>query len=107
MCIRDRDARGDKVLEGLELAGLLKKDGKSTIHVDIFKCPHHGSRRNNDPISFRRITADHYVFSGNGEHGNPRRETLEMLLAERGDEKYTIHLTYPIAEILSLIHISE
>lgn len=93
------DARGDKVIEGLELAGLLKKDDKSTIHVDIFKCPHHGSRRNNDPISFRRITADHYVFSGNGEHGNPHRETLEMLLAERGDEKYTIHLTYPIDEI--------
>ena len=91
------DARGDKVLAGLELAGLLKKDGK--IHVDIFKCPHHGSRRNNDPISFRRITADHYVFSGNGEHGNPHRETLEMLLAERGDEKYMIHLTYPIDEI--------
>jgi len=93
------DARGDKVIEGLELAGLLKKDGKSKIHVDIFKCPHHGSRRNNDPISFRRITADHYVFSGNGEHGNPHRETLEMLLGERGDEKYTVHLTYPIDEI--------
>lgn len=93
------DARGDKVIEGLELAGLLKKDDKSKIHVDIFKCPHHGSRRNNDRVSFRRITADHYVFSGNGEHGNPHRETLEMLLAERGDEKYTIHLTYPIDEI--------
>ncbi len=93
------DARGDKVIEGLELAGLLKKDGKSKIHVDIFKCPHHGSRRNNDPISFRRITADHYVFSGNGEHGNPHRETLEMLWGERGDEKYTVHLTYPIDEI--------
>jgi hypothetical protein len=93
------DARGDKVIEGLELAGLLKKDGKSKIHVDIFKCPHHGSKRNNDPISFHRITADHYVFSGNGEHGNPARETLEMLLGERGDEKYTVHLTYPIDEI--------
>jgi beta-lactamase superfamily II metal-dependent hydrolase len=93
------DARGDKVLKGLELVGLLKPDGKSKIHVDIFKCPHHGSKRNNDPISFRRITADHYVFSGNGEHGNPHRETLEMLWAERGDEKYTVHLTYPIDEI--------
>ncbi|HKG61824.1 MAG TPA: hypothetical protein VKB05_18855 [Pyrinomonadaceae bacterium] len=93
------DARGDKVLEGLELVGLLKKDGKSKIHVDVFKCPHHGSKRNNDPILFRRITADHYVFSGNGEHGNPARETLEMLLGERGDEKYTVHLTYPIDEI--------
>ena len=93
------DARGDKVLEGLELVGLLKPDGKSKIHVDILKGPHHGSNRNVEPIFFRRITADHYVFSGDGEHGNPERETLEMLLAERGDENYTVHLTYPIDEI--------
>ena len=93
------DARGDKVLEGLELVGLLTNDEKSTIHVDVLKCPHHGSNRNVEPIFFRRITADHYVFSGNGEHGNPERETLEMLWAERGDAKYTVHLTYPIAEI--------
>lgn len=93
------DARGDKVLEGLELVGLLKKDGESRIHVDILKGPHHGSNRNVEPIFFRRITADHYVFSGNGEHGNPERETLEMLWNERGNEKYTVHLTYPIDEI--------
>ena len=93
------DARGDKVLAGLELVGLLKKDGKSKIHVDVLKCPHHGSNRNIDPIFFRRITADHYIFSGNGQHGNPERETLEMLLAERGDAKYTVHLTYPVDEI--------
>jgi beta-lactamase superfamily II metal-dependent hydrolase len=94
------DARGDKVLEGLELVGLLKKDGKSKIHVDILKGPHHGSNRNVEKIFFDRITADHYVFSGNGEHGNPERETLEMLLAARGDaDDYTVHLTYPIDEI--------
>jgi hypothetical protein len=94
------DARGDKVLEGLELAGLLKADGKSTMHVDVFKAPHHGSDRNADPILFRRVTADHYVFSGNGEHGNPERATLQMLLDERGDEDdFTVHLTYPIDEI--------
>lgn len=93
------DARGDKVLQGLELVGLLKDDGKSKIHVDVLKGPHHGSNRNVEPIFFRRITADHYIFSGNGEHGNPERETLEMLLGERGDEDYTVHLTYPIDEI--------
>ena len=93
------DARGDKVLQGLELVGLLKKGGESKIHVNILKGPHHGSNRNVEPIFFRRITADHYVFSGNGEHGNPERETLEMLLAERGNAKYTVHLTYPIDEI--------
>jgi beta-lactamase superfamily II metal-dependent hydrolase len=91
------DARGDKVLEGLELVGLLKKGGK--IHVDVLKGPHHGSNRNVAPVFFERITADHYVFSGNGEHGNPERETLEMVLAARGDEDYTVHLTYPIDEI--------
>src|SRR5215213_1399074 len=94
------DARGDKVLEGLELVGLLKKDDESTMHVDVFKVPHHGSDRNADPVLFRRVTADHYVFSGNGEHGNPERATLQMLLDERGDkDDFTIHLTYPIDEI--------
>jgi hypothetical protein len=92
------DARGDKVLEGLELSGVLKKGG--TMHVDVFKVPHHGSDRNADPVLFRRVTADHYVFSGNGEHGNPERATLQMLLDERGDDDdFTIHLTYPIDEI--------
>jgi hypothetical protein len=91
------DARGDKILQGLELVGLLKKGSK--LHVDILKMPHHGSDRNIEPIFFRRITADHYVFSGNGEHGNPERETLQMLLDESGGEEFTIHLTYPIQEI--------
>ena len=93
------DARGDKVLKGLKLVGLLTEDETSTIHVDVLKGPHHGSDRNVEPIFFRRITADHYVFSGNGEHGNPERETLQMLLDERGDADYTVHLTYPIDEI--------
>ena len=91
------DARGDKILQGLELACLLPKNG--TMHVDILKVPHHGSNRNIEPIFFRRITADHYVFSGNGEHGNPERETLQMLLDEGGDREFTIHLTYPVKEI--------
>ncbi|HEX6649749.1 MAG TPA: hypothetical protein VF075_09420, partial [Pyrinomonadaceae bacterium] len=49
------DARGDKIIEGLELVGLLKNDGKSTIHIDVLKAPHHGSDRNVEPIFFRRI----------------------------------------------------
>jgi len=91
------DARGDKVLKGLELVGLLKKGGQ--MHVDMMKVPHHGSANNLDDDFFQRITADHYVFSGNGEHGNPEREALEMLLKARGTDDYTIHLTYPIEEI--------
>jgi hypothetical protein len=91
------DARSDKILEGFELVGLLKTG--ETMHVDILKMPHHGSDRNIDPVFFQRITADHYVFSGNGEYGNPERGTLQMLLDESGDRVFTIHLTYPIQEI--------
>jgi len=28
--------------------------------------PHHGSDRNVDPEFFKRVTADHYIVSGNG-----------------------------------------
>ena len=91
------DARGDKILKGLEFVGLVKKGG--TLHVDVLKVPHHGSANNLDDDFFQRITADHYVFSGNGEHGNPEREALEMLDDARGDADYEIHLTYPVAEI--------
>jgi len=91
------DARGDKILKGLELTGVIDKGG--TIHVDLLKVPHHGSSNNLDNDFFERITADYYVFSGDGEHGNPERESLEMLWEARGDDDYTVHLTYPIDEI--------
>jgi hypothetical protein len=90
------DARGDKVLSGLELVGAVAPGG--TIEVDVLKMPHHGSARNTDPVFFERIHAAHYVFSGNGQHGNPDRETLEMLGQTAGADGL-IHLTYPIEEI--------
>ncbi len=91
------DARGDKILLGMEQTGLLQPGG--TRHVNILKVPHHGSDRNMETSFFRRVTADHYVFSGNGEHGNPERATLQMLLDARGGAPMTIHLTYPVEEI--------
>ena len=91
------DARGDKILEGLESIGAVAAGG--TLHVDLLKVPHHGSSNNVEPVFFRRITADHYVFSGNGEHGNPERDTLAMLFDARGSEPFHLHLTYPIDEI--------
>ncbi|MDB5578502.1 MAG: hypothetical protein JWR80_3678 [Bradyrhizobium sp.] len=92
------DARGDKILEGLELVKLLPPGGK--LKIDLLKAPHHGSDNNVAPVFFERLPADHYVFSGDGEHGNPERATLEMLLQARGvDAEYTIHLTYPVEEI--------
>jgi hypothetical protein len=93
------DARGDKILKGLQLVGLLGSGPDSKMQVDVLKVPHHGSANNLDHDFFERIIAGHYVFSGDGEHGNPEREALEMLLAARGDADYTIHFTYPIEQI--------
>jgi Metallo-beta-lactamase superfamily len=91
------DARGDKVLSGLELVGAMRPGG--TIDVDVLKMPHHGSARNLAPEFFERIRASHYVFSGDGEHGNPDLETLEMMGALPRSSKFLIHLTYSINDI--------
>lgn len=93
------DARGDKVMEGLALAGLLAPGAGSVVHVDVLKVPHHGSANNVETAFFRRVTADHYVFSGNGGYGNPERATLEMLFQARGSAPLTLHFTYPVADI--------
>ena len=85
------DARGDHVLDSLEAAGVTNG---GTFHVDILKLPHHGSIRNVEEDFFEKVTADHYVISANGRHGNPESETLEMIAATRDDDDFTIHLTY-------------
>lgn len=89
------DARGDHILDGLEAAGRLPVDG--TMHVDVFKLPHHGSGRNSTAELLRRVTADTYVISADGKHGNPDGETLERLAAARGGARYTVVCTFPEA----------
>lgn len=84
------DARGDDILAGLAGAGLLKK-GK--FHVDLLKLPHHGSDRNVETDFFRKVTADHYVVSANGEYGNPEIATLKMISEARGNEEFALYFT--------------
>jgi beta-lactamase superfamily II metal-dependent hydrolase len=69
-------------------------DGDDHIHVDILKIPHHGSDRNMSQHFFERVSADHYIISGNGEYNNPDKSTLVMLsMATQGRDDFTIHLT--------------
>jgi hypothetical protein len=84
------DARGDFILNGLEAAGLLEN---GTVHVELLKVPHHGSDRNVTTDFFRRVTADHYVISGDGRHGNPEVGMLRMLAEARGQDEYHVYLT--------------
>ena len=92
------DARGDKILEGLELAKALGAGRHDARGRAQGAAPR--QRNNLETDFFERITADHYVFSGNGEHGNPerRRSRCCSTRAAAGDD-FTIHLTYPIDEI--------
>ena len=98
------DARSDKVIGGLEDCGLLG-DGDA-IEVGILKMPHHGSIRNLDDEGdfLRRVTSRHYVFSGNGEHSNPDRETFDLLFETRPGAEMNLYLTYPLDEIDPVRH---
>jgi hypothetical protein len=104
------DARGDDILEGLGNGGFLDAHGR--IHVDVLKLPHHGSDRNVDDAFFARATADHYVVSGDGRHGNPEPAMFDMLLRARGGDAFALHPTYdpatftadyPVAELAALL----
>ncbi len=86
------DALDVDIVAGLESAGLMDED---RCHGDILKLPHHGSDRNVSAEFFAAVTADHYVVSGDGRHGNPEIHTLELVEASRGaGDDFRVHLTH-------------
>lgn len=91
------DALGRKVTDALKDRGVTS--AAAPLKIDVLKMPHHGSDRNVTPEFFRLIKADHYVFCGDGSHGNPERATVEMLFSEQGADHATLHFTYTVAKI--------
>jgi beta-lactamase superfamily II metal-dependent hydrolase len=85
------DGRGDHLLAGLAEAGLL--DAEGGIHVDLLKVPHHGSDRNVNRHFFERITADTYVVSADGKHGNPDLPTLLWLVDAAAGRRFHLVCT--------------
>lgn len=95
------DARGNDILQGLADEGLLDATGR--IHVDLLKLPHHGSQNNVEPAFFQTVTADHYIVSGDRErHPNPHPEAMMWLRDARGNDDYTVWLTYDLPDIISI-----
>lgn len=74
------DSQQDIILKGLQLAGFLD-DGY--CHVDVLKVQHHASEHNVDENFCRRVSADHYVFCGNGSHGNPEPIVIRQIYDSR------------------------
>jgi beta-lactamase superfamily II metal-dependent hydrolase len=75
------DGHHADILKGLAHAGKLSAHGG--VHVDVLKVQHHGSEHNLDLPFARKVTADHYVFCGNGEHENPDARVIRAILDSR------------------------
>ncbi len=74
------DAQHEKLLEDLEATGFLN-DGH--CHLNALKVMHHGSEKNTDEDFAKIVSADHYVFCGNGSNGNPEPEVIEIYYESR------------------------
>jgi hypothetical protein len=74
------DSHPQMILDGLESAGRID-DG--FIHLDVLKFPHHGSEHNMTQAFGNTVSADHYIFCGNGEHTNPETTVLDQVLQSR------------------------
>jgi hypothetical protein len=75
------DGAWQDILAGLENSGKLLPGGG--LHVNVLKVQHHGSENNWDYPFGKRITADHYIFCGNGAHKNPDLNVLDAVLDSR------------------------
>lgn len=75
------DGHADDLIRGLENIGKLKKN--QGLHVDVLKVQHHGAIANMTKDFCNRITADYYIFCGNGEHTNPEKEVVDVIVESR------------------------
>jgi beta-lactamase superfamily II metal-dependent hydrolase len=89
------DGHAADILKGLGFHG--KLDAAGRIHVNVLKVQHHGSEHNLDEDFASKVTADHYVFCGNGEHENPDLRVVGALIDSRiGDVPF--RATHPDAD---------
>jgi hypothetical protein len=75
------DGHRDDILAGLRAAGHLANG--AGLHVNVLKVQHHGSENNIDDPFCRTITANDYVFCGNGEHENPDFDVIRAIARSR------------------------
>jgi hypothetical protein len=74
------DSQQDIIVKGLKLAGFLP-DGY--LHLDVLKVQHHASEHNVDDKFCKKVSADHYIFCGNGFSGNPELSVIQMIYDSR------------------------
>lgn len=75
------DGHAADAIKGLKERRILDANGK--LHVSVMKVPHHGSTHNITPEFARDITADDYIFCGNGFSTNPEISVVNLIVKER------------------------
>jgi hypothetical protein len=75
------DGHANETIAGLKHLGLLKNG--AGLHVDVMKVPHHGAADNMTDELAMTVTADHYVFCGNGFKTNPELVVIQRLFDAR------------------------
>lgn len=74
------DSQQDIIIKGLELTGFLEQ---GYVHLNALKTQHHASENNFDAKFCRKVSADNYVFCGDGSHGNPELSVIQMIYDSR------------------------
>lgn len=75
------DARDDDIVDSLKGAGIADAEGH--VHLNVLKVQHHGSENNFSTDFAKKVTADHYLICGNGQHHNPDFRVIKTLIDSR------------------------
>jgi Metallo-beta-lactamase superfamily len=89
------DVQHDLLIDELEEAGLMPN---GHLHVDVLKVQHHGSENNMSRKFARTVSADHYIFCGNGANGNPERQVIKQIFDSRISNDPDIRARAPEAQ---------
>ncbi|MEP3889010.1 MAG: hypothetical protein ABJN69_01010 [Hellea sp.] len=82
------DSDEEQIMKGIDRANI---SGLSDLGVDLMSIPHLGSEHNVSQDFFERISANHYLFSGDGRHDNPSEEAISSLITARPCDYFTMY----------------
>lgn len=92
------DGHQDHILAGLRRTSFLGKGDNDGLHLDVLKVQHHGSEHNLDETFARKVSADHYVFCGDGQNTNPEIAVIEHIYNSRLGKNKKAHALAPEAK---------
>lgn len=91
------DSPAIRITHALSSAGYLDtseaKRADDPFHVNLMAITQQRPDTHLNPNYFQSVTADSYLFTGNGHDGNPNATTLRAISAARGDDDFNVYFT--------------